>query len=396
MAVSELRPRQGVRLDGAAAQKARHSHQRPADVGRPPGAAWTTAALPPATDAKAAPPTAAPKAAAAAVQVPHPHHTALGTALFGGLLALAGAAPWALPRVFLLFAATALPWRAWRFCMAQPRSAPFLLDFCYAVNAAVAAFLCLPAGARSPGLEGAAYALADGPVAGALVAWQIAWHFASPDHTVSVLVHLLPGLAMAAHRHVLHSPPGNGASAPALAGREAAAWLLGAPLAFYAAWQAAYFLAVQVLARRCIIQHKLDTSYRCLTRRAARAGNVWARLVLRGSTARRLAVYGLLQLAFTVGALLLFLPTYFSPQLALLWQAAKFLLPMWYGCRQQAAQLRRLAQHEVHLQVDARGPGSSAQPAPEAAHFLPCREGLAPGKGIRQPELQLGRRTRQG
>lgn len=185
------------------------------------------------------------------------------------------------------------------------------------------------------------YALADGPVAGALVAWQIAWQFASADHTVrcvplregveavqpclrthrtyplafnqsgsrarlartvcSVLVHLLPGLAMAAHRHVRHGQSASGATspAPALASRDAAAWLLAAPLAFYATWQAAYFLVVQVLVRRHIVSRKLDTSYRCLTRRAARSGNVWARLVLRGNTARRLAAYGLLQLAFT-------------------------------------------------------------------------------------------------
>lgn len=116
-----------------------------------------------------------------------------------------------------------------------------------------------------------------------------------------MLVHLLPGLAMAAHRHVQHGQPAGSApaTAPALEGRAAALWLLAAPLAFYAAWQAAYFLLVQVLARGHIVRRRLDTSYRCLTRRAARADNVWARLVLRGGVARRLVAYGLLQLAFT-------------------------------------------------------------------------------------------------
>lgn len=106
-----------------------------------------------------------------------------------------------------MFAATALPWRAWRFSVAQPRNAPFLLDFCYAVNAAVAAFLCLPPGRRSPQLEGAAYALADGPVAGALVAWQVAWLFDSADHTVrcdSVRAEEgAPSAALDAARHLL-------------------------------------------------------------------------------------------------------------------------------------------------------------------------------------------------
>lgn len=385
MAVTDLRPGQGVRPDGTAAHKARQPYSLPNDCVGGRRAAASAAAVAPAL---AAAPSLAPnpKPAPTAVKLPQPRLAFLGTVLFGGLLALAGAAPWALPRAFLLFAATALPWRAWRFSVAQPRNAPFLLDFCYAVNAAVAAFLCLPPGRRSPQLEGAAYALADGPVAGALVAWQVAWLFDSADHTVSVLVHLLPGLAMAAHRHMQHGQLASGASgpAPALAGRDAATWLLAAPLAFYAAWQAAYFLLVQVLVRRHIIGRRLDTSYRCLTRRAARADNVWARLVLRGGTARRLAAYGLLQLAFTVCTLLLFLPTYFSPRIACLWQTAKFMVPVWYGCRQQAAQLQRLvAQPTVQLQVDARSMSSGVQRAPEAASIMPCYRASVP------PAVQL-------
>ncbi|KAL4442073.1 hypothetical protein ABPG77_011334 [Micractinium sp. CCAP 211/92] len=384
MAVTELGPGQGARLGRVAAAKARAHYGKPDHHGDGPHAAASGAVAPALAVGPARAPN--PKAAAAAARAPQPHLTFLGTALFGGLLALAGAAPWALPRAFLLFAGTALPWRAWRFAVAQPRNAPFLLDFCYAVNAAVAAFLCLPPGWRSAQLEGAVYALADGPVAGALVAWQVAWLFASADHTVSVLVHLLPGLAMAAHRHVQHGQSAGSASAaaPALEGRAAVLWLLAAPLAFYAAWQAAYFLLVQVLARGHIVRRRLDTSYRCLTRRAARADNVWARLVLCGGVARRLVAYGLLQLAFTVCTLLLFLPTYFSPRLACLWQAAKFLVPVWYGCQQQAAQLGRLvAQHTVQVQVDARSTVSAAQPGWGAVPPVPRHQALAP------PSLQL-------
>ena len=186
----------------------------------------------------------------------------------------------------------------------------------------------------------------------------------------SVLIHLLPGLAMAAHHHL---PPHTAAprAPPALSGaRDCGVWLLAAPLAFYMAWQVAYYFAVQVLARQYICQNKLDTSYRCLTRRAQRANNVWARIVLRGSTRRRILFYGLLQLAFTgkraagvwgrgqprglsasrcacccflprsntspspsppagraVVTLLLFLPTYHFPLLAAAWQAVKFVVP---------------------------------------------------------------------
>jgi hypothetical protein len=132
---------------------------------------------------------------------------------------------------------------------------------------------------------------------------------------------------MATHHHLrLHdaaTPP----PAPLAGLGQCTAWLLGAPLAVYLCWQAAYFLVVQVAARRTIQAQGLDTSYRCLTRRARRARNVWARLVLRGSTARRLAVYGVVQLAYTAGTLLLFLPTYHCRALAFAWQAAKFLVP---------------------------------------------------------------------
>lgn len=132
---------------------------------------------------------------------------------------------------------------------------------------------------------------------------------------------------MAAHHHLrLHDTAT--LPVPPLAGiGQGSAWLLGAPLAFYLAWQATYFVLVQVAARPLIQAQGLDTSYRCLTRRARRARNVWARLVLRGSTARRLAVYGAVQLGYTAGTLLLFLPTYYFPALAFAWQAVKFLAP---------------------------------------------------------------------
>ncbi|EFN58064.1 hypothetical protein CHLNCDRAFT_142330 [Chlorella variabilis] len=289
--------------------------------------------------------------------------------MFGALLFLAGARPAALPAVFLLFAATALPWRVYHYTRVQPRNRVYLLDFCYAVAAATAAFLCLPARLQHPGLEAAVYALADGPVSAALVAWQCAWVFHSPDHTVSVLLHLLPGLAMAAHHHLPLHP--TAAAAAAVSGaRDSALWLLGSPLAFYLTWQLLYFAAVQVLGRRYVRDNNLDTSYRCLTRRARRTGNIWARLVLRGSTARRLAVYGLIQLAFTgtLGTLLLFVPTYSHRSLACAWQAVKVLVPVFYGCKYQcervytAAMAEGVRRHMLQLQADAR-----AAPAVPAA-----------------------------
>lgn len=54
---------------------------------------------------------------------------AIGALVFGGLLFTAGAAPWALPFLYVLFIACAVPWRAWDF--SKKKGTFFLLDFCY-------------------------------------------------------------------------------------------------------------------------------------------------------------------------------------------------------------------------------------------------------------------------
>ena len=57
----------------------------------------------------------------------------------------------------------------------------YLIDFCYFVNvAAVIYLLWFP---EHKGFEALVYALADGPLAGALVAWQCPWVFGSAEHT---------------------------------------------------------------------------------------------------------------------------------------------------------------------------------------------------------------------
>ena len=190
-----------------------------------------------------------------------------------------------------------------------------------------------------------------------------------------MLVHLLPGLAVFAQRHftpaslrgwrgllaLVRQLPSRGLQLPAShppvqQPTHLAAWLVAAPLGFYLGWQLLYFLVVQVrgsgqwapgagrggalgslqvplclpdppaptppqVAFRPLIQSRgLDTSYNCLARRAARTNNIWNRLIRRGSVARRCAMYGALQLAFTCVALAVFLPTYFCYPLALIMQ----------------------------------------------------------------------------
>jgi len=64
-------------------------------------------------------------------------------------------------------------------------------------------------------------------------------------------------------------------------------WLVAAPLAFYCAWQLAYFLIVQVACRDFILRERYDTSYTCLARRAQKTNNVRNRIVRQGGALRR-------------------------------------------------------------------------------------------------------------
>lgn len=140
--------------------------------------------LPPPPAAAIALKPEAPIRQLAKYEAPSAGHAAVGATLFGVLLFLAGARPSLLPAVFLLFVAVALPWRAYHYTRVQPRNSPYLFDFCYGVAGTTAAFLVWPQARQHPQLEAVVYALADGPVAGALVAWQCAWVFHSPDHTI--------------------------------------------------------------------------------------------------------------------------------------------------------------------------------------------------------------------
>ncbi|GLC33074.1 hypothetical protein PLESTB_000373300 [Pleodorina starrii] len=375
------------------------------------------------------------------------------------VVSLVAYSPTLCPLVYLGFAALCLPYRVVSF--ASRKWTFFLVDFCYFGNLACCAFLLFRPEDRR--LEAAVYALCEGPLAAALIAWQCAWLLGSPDHVISVLIHLLPGLAMYCHRFLAVSrqpfrlathigqallrnidpwvgaaeagaaamanggpQPGglaarlsrrlaaaaaisrgrvpcpafaaaaaaataaatptaldaaaaagrNGVSYPVctasaagaslgltgacLAGVDAAAsvecytapagspppcpspawlWLGAAPVAFYLAWQLLYFLVVQVACRRMILAGGYDTSYRALARRAQRANSPLNRLVRSGSVARRLLMYGLLQLLFTLAAQGLAVVTYHSFAAATAWQIVKLLVPLYLGACHQCLRL---------------------------------------------------------
>jgi hypothetical protein len=120
-------------------------------------------------------------------------------------------------------------------------------------------------------------------------------------------------------------------------------WLVLAPMLFYAMWQLVYWFVVQVCSNKFIKQHHYQTSYSVLAKRAAKTNNVWNRLVRRGRPARRICMFGLIQLVFTIGCLLLFIPVYNSFILSTVWQVAKFVFPVYYGSRYQCEKVPKHA-----------------------------------------------------
>ncbi|GIM01116.1 hypothetical protein Vretimale_5960 [Volvox reticuliferus] len=162
-------------------------------------------------------------------------------------------------------------------------------------------------------------------------------------------------------------------------------WLGVAPLVFYLAWQILYFLIVQVSAyppakaigyqcdqllptssmlvahlsqvafRRMILSGGYETSYRALARRAQRANSPLNRLVRSGGVGRRLFMYGLLQLAFTLVTQALAVVTYHSFAAATLWQVVKFLVPLYLGACHQCQRLPAQQLRAVMASLAAAG-----------------------------------------
>lgn len=173
-----------------------------------------------------------------------------------------------------------------------------------------------------------------------------------------MLIHLLPGLALFAQRHF---PPPEAAShirwlsLPQYTGEHDGSatfwWFLVAPFIFYATWQTVYWFIVQVCCQHYIKKHGCETSYSCLAKRAAKTNNVWNRIVRKGCKARRLCMFGGIQLVFTLACLLLFIPLYHSFCLSCIWQVVKVAVPVYYGSRYQC---EKVPQHQVIKAVQSK------------------------------------------
>jgi hypothetical protein len=336
----------------------------------------------------------------------------IGTLGFASLVFVAAAYPIVLPWVFLAFFAVFIPLRIFDF---WARGEPpgynllFLLDFCYLVNFAVAAYFVayhyqtrwdpedlvrldgerfskrkfLKALLKKIVLMDrvgmALYALADGPVAMALVAWANAWAFHSQEHITSVLIHLLPGLAMFSWMHLPRVDWASLKSCSSLlkdaettltfahcatlssapierphTQEDIAMWIIFVPMCVYAVWQAAYLIVVEVLLAGYVKRHAgaLDTSFLCLRRRERRKGDasVWNRLVFTGSRLRQVALFTCVQTAFTLASLLVFVPSYLYWWVALAFQCVKFAIPLHFGAEYtyvRRPEMERLADRRV-------------------------------------------------
>lgn len=102
--------------------------------------------------------------------------------------------------------------------------------------------------------------MAAGPVGGAIAAWRCGWVFGLADHMVSVLIHLLPAVALFVHKwHRAADCQGelvrlgcrSEESFAPQSFTDVTPWLTLAPWVLYGVWQLTYFLIVQV--RRALV-----------------------------------------------------------------------------------------------------------------------------------------------
>lgn len=180
----------------------------------------------------------------------------------------------------------------------------FLYDFCYAAQLLLLGHLFLfPA---SGPLFRVNFAVANGPLAWAVVLWRNSLVFHSLDRLTSLAVHFLPPLVTFCLRWY-----GDGRVGGAEAGggwhygaagdgewRDHAMYAIGLPLGIYAAWQAAYLVKTEVISRNKLERDpELMTSLRWLTRHP---GSLFYRAINAFGPTHHVATFVLLQGIYTL------------------------------------------------------------------------------------------------
>jgi len=185
----------------------------------------------------------------------------------------------------------------------------FMYDFCYAAQLLLLGHLFLYP--TSGPLFRVNFAVANGPLAWAVILWRNSLVFHSLDRLTSLAVHFLPPLVTFCLRWYGDGrggglagsvPPGAAASSYGETGvdgwHDHAVYAIGLPLGVYAAWQAAYLVKTEVISRTKLVgDPELMTSLRWLTRHP---GGIFYRAINVFGPKHHVATFVLLQGVYTL------------------------------------------------------------------------------------------------
>ncbi|BFI25872.1 hypothetical protein MPTK2_1g25170 [Marchantia polymorpha subsp. ruderalis] len=261
----------------------------------------------------------------------------LGVVSFGTFCFLLGSRPQDIPYLYCLFFITVAPLR-WIYYRIK-KWHYYLLDFCYYANAIFMGMLLFYP--KHDKLFLVCFSFSEGPLAWALIVWRCSLVFSSIDKIISVLIHLLPGTVFFIIRWwdpITFSPHSQEETGPwpawpfVASDRTLWTWLFVVPLVCYSIWQMLYFLVVNVLRRQRMLRDpEIMTSYRELSRKAARANNIWWRVSGVLGDNNRVVMYAVLQAVFTVATMALTVPMFKSYRLHILFEIFKLTAAVWNG-----------------------------------------------------------------
>jgi len=151
---------------------------------------------------------------------------------------------WQLPWVKTFYSSLVIPLYIARYFLYHAENTHyFLIDFCYVVNLLLLFNLHYYPNSRV--LFKVAFALANGPVPVAIIAWRNSLVFHSLDKVTSVVIHLLPCFVTFCMRWYPEETTAGELIPPSSAGLVD---LVVNPFCVYMYWQIAYFLKTQVRA----------------------------------------------------------------------------------------------------------------------------------------------------
>ncbi|KMZ69557.1 Integral membrane protein [Zostera marina] len=260
----------------------------------------------------------------------------VGVLGYGGFCYLLGARPQDIPYVYCFFYVIFVPlrWMYYRY----KKWHYYLLDFCYYANTIfIVMLLFYP---NNEKFFMVCFSFAEGPLAWAIIVWRCSLVFSSADKIVSVLIHLLPGIAFFTIRWwdpatfaAMHPTGKDRTSWPYVEDKSYLyLWLFVVPLAAYTLWQFLYFLIVNVLRHQRLLRDpEVMTSYRELSKKAQKANSIWWQFSGYLGDENRNIMYILLQAAFTVATMALTVPIFLSYKMHLVFQMLKVCAAIWNG-----------------------------------------------------------------